>query len=93
MKTKIGFSILIAALILALGLASCAQSQRMDPRDLSAAALAMPIQATPLPPEEDQSVIGSTDGIMVMGIVIVAITSLPLILRKRKKKNNPKDGG
>jgi len=85
MKKKIGLMVLIAVLLLALALASCSQNQQISPRELSGAALAMPVQVTPDPPEEDQSVIGSTDGIMVMGVVIVAITSLPLILRKRKK--------
>lgn len=33
---------------------------------------------------EDDSEIGSTDGILVMGVVIVLIVTLPLFFRKRK---------
>jgi uncharacterized integral membrane protein len=41
-------------------------------------------QSTPTPPAVDSSEIGSTDGILIMGIVIVLIVTLPLILQKRK---------
>lgn len=40
-------------------------------------------QATPTPPV-DSSEIGSTSGILVMGVVIVLIIAVPLILQKRK---------
>lgn len=40
------------------------------------------LQVTPTPPvEEDRSVIGSTDGIVVMGGVIVLIVLIPILLR------------
>jgi hypothetical protein len=43
-------------------------------------------QQTPLslPAQQDGSEIGSTDGILIMGIVIVLIVTLPLIFQKRK---------
>lgn len=41
-------------------------------------------QATPTPQAADISEIGSTDGILIMGIVIVLIVILPLIVQKRK---------
>ncbi|NWF63585.1 MAG: hypothetical protein HXY38_04685 [Chloroflexi bacterium] len=41
-------------------------------------------QATPSPQVTNVSEIGSTDGIMIMGIVIVLIITLPLIFRKRQ---------
>ena len=41
-------------------------------------------QATPTPQVEDASEIGSTDGILIMGVVIVLIVTLPLIFQKRK---------
>ena len=46
----------------------------------------MSLQQTPLtlPAQEDGSEIGSTDGILIMGIVIVLIVTLPLIFQKRK---------
>lgn len=43
------------------------------------------LQATPIPPLDDTSVVGSTDGILIMGIVIVLIVTLPLMLRKKRK--------
>ena len=43
------------------------------------------LQTTPTPPVDDTSVIGSTDGILVMGIVIVLIIALPLLFRKKHK--------
>jgi hypothetical protein len=41
-------------------------------------------QTTPTPQVADVSEIGSTDGILIMGIVIVLIVTLPLIFNKRK---------
>lgn len=41
-------------------------------------------QVTPTPPVDDSSEIGSTDGILIMGVVIVLIVTLPLFFRKRK---------
>ena len=45
------------------------------------------IQTTPTPQAEAEnvSVIGSTDGILAMGIVIVLIVTLPLLFRKKGK--------
>ena len=41
-------------------------------------------QATPTPqPQEDRSEIGSTDGIMVMSFIIVAIIIIPIILKRK----------
>ncbi len=40
------------------------------------------LQVTPTPPvEEDRSVVGSTDGIVVMGGVIALIVLIPIFLR------------
>lgn len=38
----------------------------------------------PLPVQQDGSEIGSTDGILIMGMIIVLIVTLPLIFQKRK---------
>lgn len=43
------------------------------------------LQTTPTPQADDASVIGSTDGILIMGLVIVLIVTLPLLFRKRRK--------
>lgn len=42
-------------------------------------------QATTQPDVTDQSEIGSTDGIMVMGVVIFTIVTIPIVLRKKRK--------
>lgn len=41
-------------------------------------------QSTPTPLPQNTSEIGSTDGILIMGVVIVLIVTLPLFLHKRK---------
>jgi len=42
-------------------------------------------QVTPTPALEDNSVIGSTDGIVVMGVFIVIIIVTPLVFRRKRK--------
>jgi hypothetical protein len=46
------------------------------------------VQVTSTPALEDYSVIGSTDGILVMGIVIVIIIITPLIFRRKRKQTD-----
>jgi uncharacterized integral membrane protein len=84
MRTKNNFTIftlLLIALLLMLAMinfnapAALAQSSYTNSATL---------QTTPTPPADDGSEIGSTDGILVMGIVIVLIVSLPLIFNKRR---------
>ena len=41
-------------------------------------------QVTPTPSVDNASEIGSTDGILIMGIVIVLIVTLPMFFQKRK---------
>ncbi len=41
------------------------------------------LQTTPTPEQVDRSEVGSTDGIAVMGFVIVAIVILPILLRRK----------
>jgi hypothetical protein len=42
-------------------------------------------QVTSTPALEDNSVIGSTDGILVMGVIIVIIIVTPLVFRRKRK--------
>lgn len=84
MKAIPGFGIviiLIIALITALALAN------FNPPPASAEGLtgaAFAAQAvTPTTVTEDASEVGSTNGILIMGGVIVLIVTLPLIFRKR----------
>ena len=46
-------------------------------------ALHAQVIATPI--AEDQTVIGSTNGIVVLGLLIVLIVTVPMIFRRRKK--------
>lgn len=44
------------------------------------------LQVTTTPPpedEKDRSEIGSTDGIVVMGVVIVLIVAIPILVRRK----------
>jgi hypothetical protein len=78
--------ILLISLILALtsaalsGASSLPRSTRMT--DHSGSAFLFQITTTPQI-EEDRSEIGSTDGITVMGFVIVAIIIIPIILKRK----------
>lgn len=40
------------------------------------------LQVTSTPPAQDRSEIGSTDGIVIMGILIALIVIVPLLLRR-----------
>jgi hypothetical protein len=40
-------------------------------------------QATPTPEVQDKSEVGSTDGIVLMGVVIVMIIVVPIMLRRK----------
>ncbi|WKZ36013.1 MAG: hypothetical protein QY332_20585 [Anaerolineales bacterium] len=43
------------------------------------------VQTTPTPPADGVSEIGSTDGILFMGVVIVLIVTLPLLFHKSRR--------
>ncbi len=67
---------------LVLALVSGPLSQpTLAPEKLSVAALAFQVTATPA--AEQASEIGSTDGIMLMSVVIVLIVVVPILLRRK----------
>jgi hypothetical protein len=71
------------SLLIALFSAAVTFTARISGSGASTTA-ALFLQATPTPPvDEDHSVVGSTDGIVVMGGVITLIILIP-ILAKRK---------
>ena len=74
----IGFSLVFA--LLSVGLTYTVQPGGHG--NLSAAAFFFQ-ETTPTPTQVDRSEIGSTDGIAVMGFVLVAIVILPIVLRKK----------
>ena len=54
------------------------------PTQNSTTGAALFLQTTPTPPvEEDQSEVGSTDGIIIMGGVIAALVLIPLLLQRK----------
>ena len=51
------------------------------------AAMSAPLQITPTPAIDETTVSGSTDGIMLMGIVISLIVIIPMLFRVKKEKD------
>jgi hypothetical protein len=84
MKTKntIWITTLFIALAIALVYATFNQPS-VSAKDLSAASISR--QTTPTPAAEDASVIGSTDGIFIMGIVIVLTVTVPILFYRKHK--------
>ncbi len=83
MKTH--FLGLIALLLITLTIALAASNFiPAEAFTVSASAGVMIQQPTPTPTAIPASEIGSTDGILVMGIVIVLIITLPILFRKSK---------
>lgn len=77
------FAALLFALIVILAMSNFSPS--MESGQLTGSA-SMVQQATPTPGSDDASEIGSTDGILFMGFVIVLIVTLPLLFHKNNKK-------
>ena len=86
MKTNqtFGIAIVFIALMFAVVIANFKQPA-FAAQNTSAAAIALQVTPTPTPLPQDVSVIGSTDGIMLMGAVIAVIVIIPVIFRLRKK--------
>jgi hypothetical protein len=86
MKTSHIFAISLLFIMLVFVFASVSFSQpRVAAQNLGAATLYQQIE-TPTPNGEDLSEVGSTDGIVIMGFVLVAIVTLPLLLQSSRKK-------
>jgi hypothetical protein len=90
MRTKHIFSIafLFIALVLILVIANfnhpVAAAQNLGAASIS-------LQSTPTPPVDSTSVIGSTDGIMLMGAIISIIVIAPMLFRiKKETDKNPR---
>lgn len=50
-------------------------------------AAALMLQATVTPTPQDVSIPGSTDGIVLMGVIIVLIVLIPILLRRKSWSN------
>jgi preprotein translocase subunit SecG len=70
------FIILVFALVIANFNPSFASAQNT--------AASISLQTTPTPIGEGTSVIGSTDGIMLMGVIISMIVIVPVLFRRKK---------
>ncbi|MBK8822512.1 MAG: hypothetical protein IPN58_07825 [Anaerolineales bacterium] len=83
MKTShiLGIAFLFASLVFVLITAAFNQPT-VSAQNLGAAAFRL--QITPAPFEEGISEIGSTDGILIMGFVIMFIIIVPIIIYKNK---------
>ena len=86
MKTSYIFAIALIFITLVFVFASANINPPVaSAHTLGAASLPMQI-ATPTPIGDDLSEVGSTDGIVIMGFVLVMIVTLPLVFHKRGKK-------
>jgi uncharacterized membrane protein len=82
MKTHLFGLIALLLIALTVGLVS-SNFVYADGFTAPASAGVMIQQPTPTPITQLESEIGSTDGILVMGIVIVLIVTLPILFRKK----------
>jgi len=79
MKTSHIFAITLIFIMLVFVFASAGLNQpQASAQNLSAASLHQQVD-TPIPDGEDHSEVGSTDGIVIMGFVLVAIVTLPVL--------------
>ena len=82
MKRFIRFSLAIA-LSLTLALCSAAITHNLPLASQSDLPAALFLQTTPPPEPVNLSQVGSTDGIAIMGFVIVAIVVLAIVVRRK----------
>lgn len=76
-------TIIIISLLIALFSAAVTYTTKISGSNYSTTA-ALFLQTTPTPPvEKDHSVIGSTDGIVVMGAIIALIVLVPIIVQRK----------
>ena len=86
MKTSPIFGIALVLITLVFVLASAnINPPKASAHNLGAASLSMQVP-TSTQSGDDLSEVGSTDGIVIMGFVLVAIVTLPLLFHKKGKK-------
>jgi len=75
--------IISISLLIALFSAAVTYTAKMSGKGYSSST-ALLLQTTPTPPaKEDQSVVGSTDGIVIMGGVITLIILIPILANRK----------
>lgn len=83
-STKIfGITIFLLVVLAGILIVSVFDQPAAFAQELNSSAMRARITSTPV--AEDQSVIGSTDGIVAMGVLIVLIVVTPMLLRRKKK--------
>ena len=86
MKTSPIFGIALVLITLVFVLASAnINPPKASAHNLGAASLPMQVP-TSTQSGDDLSEVGSTDGIVIMGFVLVAIVTLPMLFHKKGKK-------
>ncbi len=87
MKTSYIFGISLVFLVLIFALSAVANFNYPEASAKNISAAALSLQAsTQIPPAENVSEVGSTDGIVIMGVVIVIIVTLPVLFHKKRKR-------
>ena len=76
----LSMSLLLALTVVAFSATNSTQTSRLS--KYSGAAFFLQITATPQP-QEDRSEIGSTDGLVVMSVIIVAIIVIPIFIKRK----------
>lgn len=86
MKTLYIFGIALIFIVLVFALVAFANFDHpsVSAKNLSAASLSMQI-TTPTQPADNVSEVGSTDGIVIMGFVLVIVVTVPVLIRRKKK--------
>ncbi|HEY5731919.1 MAG TPA: hypothetical protein VIS72_17870 [Anaerolineales bacterium] len=75
--------IIVLSLLIAVSSAAVTYTARISGPNYSTTA-AFFLQTTPTPPDgEDRSVVGSTDGIVVMGAVIALVVLIPILVQRK----------
>ena len=76
------FIISITLALISAAFTNTASQQSRKFAEFSNTAFTYQITATPLP-KQDHSEVGSTDGVMVMSFIIVAIIVIPIIIKRK----------
>jgi hypothetical protein len=86
MKTPYIFGIALVLIVLVFALVAAANFEHptVSAKNLSAASLSMKV-ATPTPSVGDRSEVGSTDGIVIMGFLLVIVVTVPVLFHIKKK--------
>ena len=77
------FRFLLLALLALFFVSILASTGSHNPVQKNLGAAAFYAQATDTPPIEGESEIGSTDGIVLMGVIIVLIVMVPILIRRK----------